>query len=95
MRGISALRTWVRRARPRDKGPDPYDRKTVRITLLDGHTYDVASTQALAAEAVVDELYAAMMKQQTIPLATLHYRKGQLLVRVDQIVLVCTYRELP
>jgi hypothetical protein len=77
----------------REKGPDKYDRKTVRITLLDGHTYEVASAQALAAEAIVEELYAAMTKHMTTPSAVLHYRRGQLIVRVDQIALVSTYQE--
>ena len=87
-------RIWRWRPRStREKGPDPADRSTVRITLLDGHTYDVATAQSLAAGAIVDDLYLAMTKQQTMPSATLHYRRGQLVVRVDQIVLVCAYVE--
>jgi hypothetical protein len=82
---------WWGRVR-RDKGPDPADRKSIRMTLLTGQTYEVATAQALAAEAIVDELYAAIAKQMTIPSALLHYRRGHLVVRVDQIVLVCAYK---
>lgn len=87
-------RIWRWRSRsPRDKGPDPYDRKTVCVILLDGHRYEIASAQSEAAGAIVDDLYLAMTKQQTTPSATLHYRRGQLVVRVDQIVLVSTHQE--